>query len=201
MASTVFVWDMAGVGPKGNRGVGHTSIQVGKTYISWWPAKHELMAGLSSRAKRHSMHEDKAEDGVSQFASGPIILNESKVLAWWGAVSDDQALVTHDERSLGYYRFLTNNCSTTVFRALLVGSDRNTQIKIWTSYLEKSASGKSLRTASSAIWNKSLGAGGSWSKVGETILRSGAEFIATLANSRIVITPADVRAVVTDIWR
>lgn len=204
MTSTIFVWDMAGRGSDGSRGVGHASIMVGKTYISWWPAHHDMAAGVDSRAKTHTMHDDKLEDGVPQFASSPIKnLNEAAIETWWNAIkkANSQHLWTHKERELGSYRFLSNNCATTVFRALLIGSDKATRKKIWLSYLQRSAYLRAVDKALSSLVNKAVGDVGTYKGVYETIIRSDVEELVTLIKpTGVAISPADIRAIAMDVW-
>jgi hypothetical protein len=204
MTSTIFVWDMAETDPHGERGVGHASIQVGDTYISWWPAKHSVSSGILSRARRHTMAEDRAADGIPQFASRNINnLDESAIHRWWRAVrhANDQDLWTHEERRLGSYRFLSNNCATTVFRALLIGSDKQTFELILASYTLRSALGHALIDTAQTMLVHVVGGVGSNAGVRESLLRRGAEALASYAGLPLLaVTPADIRAIAVDVW-
>ncbi|MFC0202647.1 hypothetical protein [Novosphingobium soli] len=202
MTITVFTWNMGGVGPQGTRGVGHASAQVGDAYISWWPAEHALKAALDSRAKRHTIRDDIEADGTPHFASAPIAdLDEDKVLSWWKSVCDANDNWSHDERALGSYRFLSNNCSTTVFRALLIGAAPELRTRIWATYLSSQANTEATLARAGVILDRIVGGWGGYAQVIESIKLLGIDRTVTaLRPAGLIVTPLDVHAVVSKIW-
>lgn len=201
MSATVFVWEMA------KTGVGHASLSVrgkaGGAYISWWPAAStsslgRAAHGVMSHGLVHSIRRDKEEDGIPDWASRPIgDLDEAAIVRWWGSLAQSSCLKSGEERSRsGHYVFLTNNCSTTVMRALLIGAN-NARRALIGQFLLKSSQGDAAETLSQRAVGKVVGGYGTWGAIG----RSTVELAAAAAKPGFVIAPFDVRYVVENVWR
>lgn len=149
MPVTLFVWDMFKYRAGDGLGVGHASMWIqgknGSIYISFWPAAHTLRAGWSSPATLHFINGDITADGKPSWASKPITtLDEAAIINWWSQIQPNPLLdykhktpfqksgAMHAVRG-NTYSILSNQCSTTIVRALTIGADQNcrTQINRW----------------------------------------------------------------------
>jgi hypothetical protein len=201
MTATVFVWEM------GKTGVGHASMSIkgpsGDAYISWWPAASTSSAqralhGIVSSGLVHSLRKDKEEDGIPDWASRPIDdLKEAAIISWWGTLAQSSNLKSGEEEAKsGHYVFLSNNCSTTVMRALLVGAtpERRLQIRL---HLLETTEQQAEESLSERVIGKVVGGYGSW----EPAKRAVVELVAAKVKPGFVIAPFDVRYVVENVWR
>ncbi len=146
MAVTVFVWDMFKYRPGDGIGVGHASLHLhgdkGSIYVSFWPAAHSPKAGWSSPGVVHFINGDIKADGQPSWASKPITsLDEDAIIAWWSKIQSNPLLDYQHKTPIqnngaarasngNTYSILLNQCSTTVVRALMVGSDQAGREKI-----------------------------------------------------------------------
>jgi len=146
MAVTIFVWDMFKYRAGDGVGVGHASMSIqgqrGSVYISFWPAAHTLRAGWSSPATLHFINGDIRADGKPSWASKPITsLDESAIIRWWSQIQRNP-LIDYKHKTPfqisgaahaadgSTYSILTNQCSTTVVKALMAGADQDTRTRI-----------------------------------------------------------------------
>ena len=201
MTATVFVWEMA------KTGVGHASMSIkggyGDAYISWWPSAstswwERSLHGVASRGLVHSIRRDKEEDGIPDWASRCIPdLDEAAILSWWSTLAQSSNVKTGEEMAKsGHYVFVTNNCSTTVMRALLVGATPEKRRQIWL-YLLRSSEGDAEETLSERIIGKAIGGYGTW----QAAKRATVELVAAKTKPGFCIAPFDVRYVVENVWR
>jgi hypothetical protein len=146
MAVTIFVWDMFKYQPGEGIGVGHASMFVhgekGTIYISFWPSAHTLKAGWSSPGVVHFMNGDKKADGQPSWASKTIsTLDEGAIIAWWSKIQSNPLIDYVNKKPIqvsgaahaspgAMYSILLNQCAITVVRALMVGADKDTRVKI-----------------------------------------------------------------------
>jgi hypothetical protein len=197
---TVFVWEMF------KTGVGHASMFVngpsGKAYISWWPSAstdelHKASNGVFSAGLVHSMHSDiKHEQGNADWASKPLVdLDENKIIKWWNQIAASPNLTTGEEPAkAGNYTFLSNNCSTTVMRALRIGATAERRNQIDSYFLKSMRFGPTQnleRFAERAVPKlvANVGSGGA-------IFRSALETAVDNVARGVVVAPYDCRNVV-----
>ena len=109
--------------PEGQN-VGHASMLVQSTYVSWWPdtrvGKKNAASALSP-IRNKSYASDVADEGKTPTNTVTLNgLDEAKILGWWasfGLVQNGQEL----SGPLPPYVLLTQNCSTVVARGLMIG--------------------------------------------------------------------------------
>jgi hypothetical protein len=121
---TVYVWSYRGK----REAWGHASLEVGQTYISWWPAEpgqvpsklHENIYA-SHPFRNRTFDEDVAAEG--QAPDHVILidgLDEDAIKDWWqvfGLTRDGTVF----EGPLPAWETLGQNCSTVVATALRIG--------------------------------------------------------------------------------
>jgi hypothetical protein len=120
MSVTVFVWEPIPT-------VGHASILVGNTYVSWWPKKHALKEALKSTALHHRMSEDvEAEGRLPDYVSPPLKgLDEERMERWAKFILAHGPSGKLEFEAIEDYKLFSQNCAGLVVRALLIGSRRD----------------------------------------------------------------------------
>ncbi len=121
---TVYIWSFRGK----TEAWGHASMQVDRTYISWWP---ENPGQVPSKVHRniyasHPVRNRKYEEDVAAEGQNPdhVIringLDEQAIKNWWQSLglTRDSALY---QGPLLSWDTLKRNCSTVVAKALNVG--------------------------------------------------------------------------------
>lgn len=115
----VHVWNYRGL----DTAVGHASMHVGETYISWWPDTQQAtpklppsLGGNRIFSAKHihgrTFEQDKRDEESAPHHTIPLDgLDERSILQWWQKFSVPGRL----------WSTLGQNCSTTVGRALMIG--------------------------------------------------------------------------------
>lgn len=125
MSTTFYVWypDLRG----GN--IGHASIKVGDTYMSWWPyagSKMEILKGIigSGSGFRTPAYPDdvSAEGKDPDYVGDHFGWDNAKAIAYWTSQClPSYALALAEIVRAGspaHYQFLTCNCATMVINIL-----------------------------------------------------------------------------------
>lgn len=125
----VYVWNM-GIRDK----AGHAAVQVGKTYISWWPEHYRSDVGLGFSGAQlgwggpsysNSMREDRQhKQRYPDYASAPIqCLDEAEIHKWWESVrpKNNYCQATYSKTENIHYDLARLSCATIALRALLAG--------------------------------------------------------------------------------
>lgn len=113
----VFVWSMRRLGKQVN--VGHASMLVQGTYISWWPEGEDIFR--TSPIRGRTFEADVRAEGMRPDHTVMLTcLDEEVILDWWSGLG-----LTRDGASLQGplqpYELLGRNCSTVVATGLRVG--------------------------------------------------------------------------------
>lgn len=121
---TVYIWTFRGK----TEAWGHASMQVGSTYVSWWPAQpgqvpskwhRQIYASVPFRGR--SFAEDVRDEGQPPDHAIRIAgLDEAAIQSWWrsfGLVQNGVAL----PGPLLPWHMTKQNCSTVAARALRIG--------------------------------------------------------------------------------
>ena len=114
MSVTLYVWKMSA------SNVGHVSLQVGSTYVSYWPneaaGKNDVKLGASHDAMfpPSYAHDRRLERKVCDEQLEMKRLDTTRVLDAWAAFRDAP------ER----YNLIDHNCSTVVASLMRAGSNR-----------------------------------------------------------------------------
>ncbi|MBK6849264.1 MAG: hypothetical protein IPG96_17630 [Proteobacteria bacterium] len=121
---TVYVWSFRGK----SEAWGHASLQVDRTYVSWWPEKPGAVPSKLHRNIYQSVpfrdrrfEEDCAAEGqLPDQRLGLIGLDEGAIKDWWQSfgLTRDGVLF---QGPLQAWSTLDRNCSTVVARALSIG--------------------------------------------------------------------------------
>ena len=115
---TVFVWKFRGM----DDAWGHTSMLVGRTYMSWWPAEPAPETPppdvpFRSRTYRDDVRDESRDPDHTIEIDG---LDERRVLDWWQTFG----LVRGEGEFPGVlppWETLRQNCATAVARGLRLG--------------------------------------------------------------------------------
>lgn len=124
----VYVWNYRGK----NDAWGHASMQVGSTYISWWPEHPgQVPSGLhkniysSYPIRNRTFGADvEAEKSAPDHIISINGLNERAVLDWWQSFGLARGNVEYQGPLLPWST-LDGNCSTIIAKALRVGGGDN----------------------------------------------------------------------------
>lgn len=118
---TVYVWEWRWK----TRSVGHAALQVGSTYISWWPEKDKpewyrpIYASAPYRTRtlaQDAWEEERSPDHTIRIDG----LNEAAIHSWWrsfGLIRDGVAL----PGPLQQWHTTKQSCATVAARALRIG--------------------------------------------------------------------------------
>ena len=113
MSIVLYVWK---IGTDGNPG--HASLQVGSTYMSYWPqspaGKNDIKLGQTHAAVFPSSYRvDVRLEGKDSHACRPLQgLDEQAMAAAWSAFTQNPAR----------YNMVSHNCSTVIASMLQIGS-------------------------------------------------------------------------------
>lgn len=116
---TVNVWLSKRVDSQKN--VGHASMDVSGTYISWWPDEAAGLTGQFNPIRNKSYASDIRDEGGQPDARIQLTgLDEAAILQWWssfGLVRGGELL----QGPLPAYSLTQQNCSTVVAKGLKIG--------------------------------------------------------------------------------
>ncbi|MGU7843781.1 hypothetical protein ACV22V_30490 [Burkholderia sp. AW33-5] len=124
----VHVWDFRG----STKGWGHASMEVGSTYISWWPRPEGTKTGLRLLPQIYAAHpwrDQRFEDDKEYEGRGPDQtvnlngLNERAIKDWWQSFGLMRDRVAY-EGPMQAWQTLKMNCSTVVATGLTKGGGR-----------------------------------------------------------------------------
>lgn len=126
----VYVWDFRG----STKGWGHASMEVGNTYISWWPrpegqTKTGRLRLLPQIFAAHPYRDQDLGDdeGFEQRSPDHTVclkkLDEQAIRNWWQSFGLRRDGIMY-EGPLQAWRTLEMNCSTVVATGLTIGGGR-----------------------------------------------------------------------------
>jgi hypothetical protein len=119
MSTTLFVW----LPSSGN--IGHASIQVATTYMSWWPGSDKMLSYLVTGGSPQTPTYDSdvdSEGGEPDWTGDFFGWDDDGAIAFWNAATslDFQKAVSAVRSGIPpqQYSFVCNNCSTMVIKIL-----------------------------------------------------------------------------------
>ncbi|MCM8738893.1 hypothetical protein M5E06_32930 [Azospirillum sp. A1-3] len=119
---------------RGNKGlnVGHAALLADRaakpSYVSWWPkGGADLNSPMTNGHSTPSYaHDVQQEGGMPTIVDLPC-LNDTAISQWWARIKDSGFAAPYSLECLPQsrnYHLFENNCSTVVFRAMLIGGAR-----------------------------------------------------------------------------
>lgn len=127
--AVVLVW-LPSRSAEGGINVGHAALLADRarrpTYVSWWPdgGVDKSQTGTSGHVNNSFENDVRSEGGQQPISVDLPNLADQMIADWWGRVRDTGFAVPYSLEVLPQskdYDLYINNCSTIVFRAMMIG--------------------------------------------------------------------------------